>query len=63
MLILQNIFTISDFFLIIVFDGIFFENIEKIGAYPPIINLKNAIKQNNQKEIRDCKNILKNQHP
>ena len=25
------------------FDGIFFENLETIGAFPPIINLKNAI--------------------
>lgn len=26
------------------FDGVYFENIEKIAAFPPITNLKNAIK-------------------
>lgn len=45
------------------FDAVYFENIEKIGAFPKITNLKNAIKQNNQQETRDCTTILKNQHP
>lgn len=29
------------------FDGVNFENIEKIGVFPLIINLKNALQQNN----------------
>lgn len=45
------------------FDGVYFENIDKIGAFLPIINLKNVIKQNNQKERNDCNMILRNQHP
>jgi hypothetical protein len=47
------------------FDGVYFENIEKIGAFPPIINLKNAMQEinSNIKEIRSCRNILKNEHP
>jgi len=45
------------------FDGVYFENIEKIGAFPPIINLKNALKLNNGKERYDCVTILKNHHP
>ena len=45
------------------FDGVYFENIEKIGAFPQIINLKNAIKQENKKEEQECTKILENQHP
>jgi hypothetical protein len=45
------------------FDGKYFENIEKIGAFPHIIYLKNAIKQENEKEQKECATILKNQHP
>lgn len=45
------------------FDGKYFENIEKIGAFPPIINLKNAIKHNNEKERKKCAKILQNEHP
>jgi len=29
------------------FDGVYFESIEKIGAFQQIVNLKNAIKQDN----------------
>lgn len=32
------------------FDGVYFENVEKIGDFPLIINLKNAIKQENKDE-------------
>jgi hypothetical protein len=45
------------------FDGVYFENVEKIGDFPLIINLKNAIKQENKKEQEQCEMILKNQHP
>ena len=45
------------------FDGKYFENIESIGAFPPIINLKNAIKQENEDERKRCNKILKNKHP
>ena len=40
------------------FDGINFENIEKIGDFPPIINLKNARKQNKRKEYDDCISLI-----
>ena len=42
------------------FDGEYFENIEKIGAFPPIINLKNAIKQENEEivEISDPERLI-----
>ena len=33
------------------FDGKYFENIEKIGAFQPIINLKNAIQQENEEKL------------
>ena len=36
------------------FDGKYFENIEKIGAFQPIIKLKNALKQGNKEEINEC---------
>ena len=45
------------------FDGKYFENIEAIGVFPPIINLKKAIKQENKEEINECLTILNNQHP
>ena len=45
------------------FDGKYFENIETIGAFTPIINLKNAIKQENEEELNECLTILDNQHP
>ena len=45
------------------FDGVYFENTEKIGAFPPIINLKNAIKQDNNLYKKDCTQILENQYP
>jgi hypothetical protein len=43
------------------FNGKYFENIETIGDFPPIINLKNSIKQENEEEINECLTILKNQ--
>ena len=46
-----------------VFDGLGFENIEKIGTFPLIINLKNAIKQENEEDKNKFYMILKNQHP
>ena len=45
------------------FDGVYFENIAKIGAFPPIINLKNARKQSERKVYDDCIRIIKNEHP
>jgi len=45
------------------FDGVYFENIEKIGAFSPIINFKNAIKQENDEKQNECVKILENQHP
>ena len=45
------------------FDGVYFENIEKIGTFQQIINLKNAIKQENEEEIEECTTILENQYP
>lgn len=43
------------------FDGEYFESIEKIGVFSPIVNLKNAIKQNlNGVEHMNCEKILKN---
>lgn len=36
----------SDFNADYTFDGLYFENIEKVGVFPLIINLKNAIQQN-----------------
>ena len=45
------------------FDSVYFESIEKIGAFPLIINLKNAIKQENLEDKIKCFTILKNQHP
>lgn len=45
------------------FDGVYFENIEKIGTFPPIINLKNSIKQRNEEEKEICFMFLENHHP
>ena len=45
------------------FDGKYFENIESIGAFPPIINLKNSIKQENEEQINECLSILENDYP
>lgn len=45
------------------FDGLYFENIEKIGDFPPIINLKNANQRENEEYKTKCKSILENQHP
>lgn len=45
------------------FDDVYFESIEKIGAFSLIINLKNAIKQKNEEEHTNCENILKEQNP
>ena len=45
-----------------IFDGIYFESIEKIGTFQPIVNLKSAIKQDNYKEQSDCEVILENQY-
>lgn len=36
------------------FDDKYFENIESIGAFQQIINLKNAKQQENEKEIKGC---------
>ena len=45
------------------FDGKYFENIETIGVFSPIINLKNAVKQENEEENKKCVKILENDHP
>ena len=45
------------------FDGKYFENRESIGNFQLIINLKNAIKQENEEELNECVMILENQHP
>ena len=45
------------------FDGKYFENIESLGAFPPIINLEIAIKQENKEQLDECVTILANQHP
>ena len=45
------------------FDGINFENIEKIGDFPPIINLKNARKTNKRKEYDDCISLIQERYP
>ena len=46
-----------------IFDEIDYESIEKIGVSLPIINLKNAIKQENKRKQEECYTIIKNQHP
>lgn len=45
------------------FDGIYFENIEKIGDFKQIIKLKNATKQGNEEESKECLTNLKNKNP
>jgi hypothetical protein len=45
------------------FDGQYFLNIEKIGAFTPIKNLKKSIKQNNLQQTRNCTIYIKTQYP
>jgi len=46
----NDLLTLTDY----TFDGKYFENIEKIGVFQPIIKLKNALKQGNKEEINEC---------